>query len=139
MACIINASTSAGLVQSADTSGILQLQSNGTTIATVSSTGLSASGTAKAWVNFNGSAATVTNAFNVSSVTRNSAGQYTINFTNAMPNANYVMSGSASQSAGVFYLFGGLPVSTTQAAAYSYQSGVGFADVVVMQVAVNGN
>ena len=40
MASIINASTSSGIVQTADTSGILQLQSNGTTIATISSTGL---------------------------------------------------------------------------------------------------
>ena len=41
MPSIINASTSTGLVQTADTSGVLQLQSNGTTIATISSTGLS--------------------------------------------------------------------------------------------------
>jgi hypothetical protein len=39
MAVNINASTSSGLIQSADTSGILQLQSNGTTQFTVSSTG----------------------------------------------------------------------------------------------------
>jgi hypothetical protein len=39
MAVTLNASTSAGLVQSADTSGILQLQSNGTTIQTIDSTG----------------------------------------------------------------------------------------------------
>jgi len=39
MAVNINASTSSGLIQSADTSGILQLQSNGTTQFTVASTG----------------------------------------------------------------------------------------------------
>lgn len=39
MASIINASTSAGLVQSADTSGTLQLQSGGTTKQTIDSTG----------------------------------------------------------------------------------------------------
>jgi hypothetical protein len=39
MATIINASTSSGLIQTADTSGILQLQSNGTTIQTIDSTG----------------------------------------------------------------------------------------------------
>ena len=39
MATIINASTSNGLIQSADTSGTLQLQSNGTTKFTVDSTG----------------------------------------------------------------------------------------------------
>ena len=40
MASTINASLTSGLVTSADTSGIIQLQSNGTTIATISSTGL---------------------------------------------------------------------------------------------------
>ena len=39
MSTIINASTSSGLVQTADTSGTLVLQSNGTTQLTVSSTG----------------------------------------------------------------------------------------------------
>lgn len=39
MSTIINASTSSGLVQTADTSGVLVLQSNGTTQLTVSSTG----------------------------------------------------------------------------------------------------
>jgi hypothetical protein len=42
MASIINASTSAGLVNTADTSGILQLQAAGTTVATISSTGVNA-------------------------------------------------------------------------------------------------
>jgi hypothetical protein len=40
MAVTLNASTSTGLVQSADTSGNIELQSNGTTKATVSSSGL---------------------------------------------------------------------------------------------------
>jgi len=39
MSAIINASTSAGLVQTADNSGTLELQSNGTTQFTVASTG----------------------------------------------------------------------------------------------------
>ena len=41
MAVILNASTSSGLVQTADTSGQLELQSNGSTKLTVSSTGVS--------------------------------------------------------------------------------------------------
>jgi hypothetical protein len=44
MAVIINASTSTGLVQSADTSGIIQFQSNGSTKATLSSSGFSYTG-----------------------------------------------------------------------------------------------
>jgi len=55
-------------------------------------------GIAKAWVNFNGTVATpstIRGSFNVASVTKNGTGDYTINFTTAMPNANYVITGSA--------------------------------------------
>ena len=48
------------------------------------------SGTAKAWVNFNGTGTVaIRRAFNVSSITDNGSGDYTINFTTAMPDANY--------------------------------------------------
>ena len=61
-----------------------------------SSTGVLASqngmtGIAKAWVNFAGASGSLNNSFNISSVTRNSTGVYTINFATAMPNANYVV------------------------------------------------
>lgn len=47
-------------------------------------------GSAKAWVNFNGTGTVAIRAsFNVSSITDNGAGIYTINFTTAMPDANY--------------------------------------------------
>jgi len=46
-------------------------------------------GICKAWLNYNGVAQTVTGSFNVSSVTYNGTGDYTVNFTTAMPNANY--------------------------------------------------
>ena len=46
--------------------------------------------TAKAWVNFNGTGTlAVRDSHNVSSVTDNTTGQYTINFSNNMANANY--------------------------------------------------
>jgi len=61
-------------------------------------------GIAKAWVNFNGgtggTAGTINNSFNVSSVTVNATGKYTLNFTTAMPNANYAWSGGAYNSGG---------------------------------------
>ena len=44
MASIINATTTGGLVTSADNSGILQLQSGGVTKATISSSGFSYTG-----------------------------------------------------------------------------------------------
>jgi hypothetical protein len=49
-----------------------------------------ASGVAKAWVNFNGtSTVAIRSSFNVSSITDNGTGDYTVNFTTAMPNTNY--------------------------------------------------
>jgi len=54
-------------------------------------------GIAKAWVNFNGTGTVaIRDSFNVSSITDNGTGDYTINFTTAMPNANYSVSGSFS-------------------------------------------
>ena len=51
------------------------------------------SGIAKAWVNFAGgngnTAGTINGSFNVSSITVNGTGSFTVNFTTAMPNANF--------------------------------------------------
>lgn len=46
-------------------------------------------GIPKAWCNYTGSTTTINGSFNVSSVTRNGTGDYTFNYTTAMPNANY--------------------------------------------------
>ena len=44
----------------------------------------------RAWVNFDGTGTVAIRAnFNVSSITDNGAGDYTVNFTNAMTDANY--------------------------------------------------
>ena len=43
----------------------------------------------RAWVNFNGGSGAIRASGNVTSVTRNSTGDYTVNFTNAMPDANF--------------------------------------------------
>ena len=58
-------------------------------------------GIAKAWVNFNGesSTAVIRNSFNVSSITDHAAADYTVNFTNAMSNANYCVSGAVADTA----------------------------------------
>lgn len=50
----------------------------------------------KAWVVFNGSGgATIQDCYNVSSVSRDAAGQYTMYYSTALPNSNYVVSGTA--------------------------------------------
>jgi hypothetical protein len=70
-------------------------------------------GSAKAWVNYKGtSTQSIRASYNVSSVTRNGTGDYTINFTNALTDANYAVSGvggNNDSSAGyvVIYQSGG--------------------------------
>jgi hypothetical protein len=51
-----------------------------------------AQGRAKAWVNFNGTGTVaIRDDFNVSSITDNGTGDYTVTFDNAMPSANYAV------------------------------------------------
>jgi len=56
-------------------------------------------GSAKAWVNFNGDGTVaIRAAFNVTSVTDNGTGDYTVNFTNSMSDANYVIGATGGTS-----------------------------------------
>ena len=113
MAVTLNASTTTGLVQSADTSGEINLQSNGTTVLGVTSTGTSVTGTqsvsgnlsfnsgygssavaygCRAWVNFDGTGTpAIRGSGNVTSITDHSTGEYTVNFTTALPDTNYAV------------------------------------------------
>ena len=62
-------------------------------------TGSAPSYSARAWVSWDGGATGVSTIFgsgNVSSVTDNGTGQSTINFTTALPNANYAVVGMAT-------------------------------------------
>jgi hypothetical protein len=55
---------------------------------------------ARAWVNFNGTGTVAIRASgNVTSITDNGAGDYTVNFTTAMPDTNYSFFGSSGQTA----------------------------------------
>ena len=90
MTCTINASTSSSaIVQTADGSGVLKVQSNGVTT------------NALAWVNFNGttSPGTIRSQYNVSSVTKNGTGDYTVNYANALTDANYAFALSSQGDA----------------------------------------
>jgi hypothetical protein len=91
-------------------------------------------GIAKAWVNFNGSGTVaIRDSFNVSSITDNGTGYYTVNFTTAMPNANFatLLSTSSLGTAtfGVFSNITGtttatvLPTTTTTTVFTGYTSG----------------
>lgn len=75
---------------------------------------------AQAWVNFNGTGTVAIRAGgNVSSITDNGVGDYTLNFTNAMTDANYAAlvttgpKGANSEAATVFsYAAAGVRVQT---------------------------
>ena len=103
--------------------GSSALNFNGTTLATTTlqSTNLSdgtnststtnaIQGSAKAWVNFNGSTAAIRASYNVSSVTRSAAGTYTINFTNSLTDANYAVNATCSANSGNNYM---IPIYST--------------------------
>jgi hypothetical protein len=56
----------------------------------------------RAWVNFNGTGTVaIRGSGNVSSITDNNTGDYTINFTNAMPDANYAIQAIGDRADGV--------------------------------------
>jgi hypothetical protein len=59
-------------------------------------------GICKAWVTFNGTGTVAINgSFNVSSITDNGTGDYTVNFTTAMPNTTYAYTlGSRRETTG---------------------------------------
>ena len=54
--------------------------------------------TAKAWVNYNGTSNAVNDSHNVSSVTDNATGDFSMNFDNSMGNANYMAAAMGSDS-----------------------------------------
>jgi hypothetical protein len=65
------------------------LTSDGTTWVSSTPATTNASQLAKAWVNFIGSSGTTRSSYNVTSITRNGTGDYTINFTSAFSDVNY--------------------------------------------------
>lgn len=56
---------------------------------------------AKAWVNFNGTGTVaIREAYNVTSITDNNTGYYTVNFTTPMSSSNYCVAASTQVAAG---------------------------------------
>ena len=57
-------------------------------------------GIAKAWIRYDGNAGSITGSYNVASVTKNGQGDYTINYTTALPNSNYAFVGAMAMTWG---------------------------------------
>jgi hypothetical protein len=101
----------------------------------------------RAWVNFNGTGTVAIRAsFNVSSIFDNGTGIYTVNFTNAMPDANYSVNvtcggnvkraqvGSVGQSSQSGYTYSASAVSIQNSDPSN--TGSPLADVEIVNVAV---
>ena len=123
MASIINATTT-GITVTGDNSGQLILSANGSTAITANTAGhctftnnfASVAGypayQCRAWVNFDGTGTpAIRGSGNVSSITDNGTGTYVVNFTNAMPDANYSLQGSADSGSNNYSFVG--PTNTT--------------------------
>jgi hypothetical protein len=100
MASSINASLTAGLVQTADTSGIINLQSGGTTVATISSTGAAVTGTLSSTGNTTlGDASTDTLNVGNGDLIKDASGNLGIGVT---PSAWYTASGFRAMQIGLY-------------------------------------
>lgn len=96
-------------------------------------------GSAKAWVLFDGTVATptVNGNYNVSSITKRSTGQYTVNFTNAVSSATYSVVACGGVSSSVAYPVFALPNNTSSAYVNSYNiAGSAFIDQNYISAAV---
>lgn len=77
----------------------LQSSITGTPVQFNDGTGTQIGTLCRAFVNFNGTGTVAIRAsFNVSSITDNGVGDYTLNFTTAMPDANYICTGTSGLS-----------------------------------------
>jgi hypothetical protein len=144
MASIINALTASGggVAISGDATGNLSLQSAGTNIANFLTTGdlqfnsgygsVATAYGCRAWVNFNGTGTVAIRASgNVSSITDAGTGDYTINFTSALPDSNFAGCATANEPSGAFRIACSTNFSTTTAKIFTFSSG-GLADVDVL-------
>ena len=101
----------------------------------------------KAWINYKGTATRgINGSFNVSSVTFNSTGNYTINFTTAMPNANYACTSSAETSLSLSnfadltgVVSGGMTTSSVNVICINSTDGAAYRDAQAMMVAIHSS
>ena len=103
------------------------------------------SGRAKAWAHFNGSGAvTLRASFNVNSIGDNGTGNYQINFSTAMVDANYAVSATTTDdNFGSTYVYvqgvygGSFTPTTTDYRIYCFQEAAGPRDRTMVTTAVD--
>lgn len=88
----------------------------------------------RAWVNFNGTGTiAIRDSGNVSSITDNGTGDYTVNFAINMPDANYSVTGSLLYARTIF---GIQTISTGSVRVRSYDEGSSYYDASIFCVAI---
>lgn len=106
-------------------------------------------GLAQAWINFDGTDNSIRSSFNVSSITDNTTGDYSVNFTNALADANFAVGGSCAETGSTgnsdFFLAGGRQTAyatlraTTFVRVVCCTAGGAQQDPNIMSVVVHGN
>jgi len=100
------------------------------------SPGLVAGQLCRAWVNFNGTGTVaIRAAYNVSSITDNggSGGDYTVNFTTAMPDENYSVQGSLQYAR---LIFGIQTIAAGSVRVTSFDEGSSYLDAAIVCLAI---
>jgi len=103
-----------------------------------------AGGSAKAWVNFDGTAASIAarDSFNITSITDNGTGQYTANFSNSMTNDDFVHNITVRLTTGSGAAFGSIreaSYSTNAMGIYVFQADTTLADAVYVVSSLHGD
>jgi hypothetical protein len=118
----------------------LQSSITGTPVQFNDGTGTQIGTLCRAWVNFNGTGVVAIRAsFNVSSITDNGTGDYTVNFTNALPDVNYSIAGGGIADGTTFAVVFPLSVATYLVGSVRMQvrqSGNALADYAIVTVSV---
>jgi hypothetical protein len=103
---------------------------------------------AKAWVNFNGttSTGTIRSDYNVSSITKNGEGNYTVNFSTAMPDSNYTVLGTSSYTnsntdgaTNHNNFVSAYAANRSYANVFTLDANGGYQDAITISVAIFGN
>ena len=90
----------------------------------------------RAWARFVGSTATISSSYNVSSITRSSAGNYLVNFTTALADTNYAVAGVGDAGSTYYLLTSKISANTTSVAGLQLINAATVAGDGVVSVAI---
>ena len=89
-------------------------------------------GVCRAWVNFNGTGTVaIMAAFNVSSITDNGTGFYTVNIATALADSNYSVVGTSNQGGAIYIVRTAIATKTTTACDLSHNSTTAAVDGII--------